>query len=354
MAALTQLGNRTPRACLTSETGIEITSEHRPEKDFIMKEQAEDLANAVKIRENPPTQRYLTLKNYDQLERTGLMRVLAYVIHTVIFNRMTWKDNPAIVICTSELEEVVGCRIFFFPQLSHLMKKDLTPDPDHIQIPVVWKSPVAKDKCVFFPNSYHLHFLKIVYKVSPGQTAFTLNQVSNAVYKYVSKRKKKMCFKENPQIMVVDALLSKTIRTSCFHLSQLPKLTSHRSTQVWQWQVNCSKYKHRKTQSHLIGTAVYVGILVAILRIRFIPKTNEEERAGVMRLYNNVMSLCKSIWTSSGQAADASPVPEFGPALIEAYTNGAIPDPSSKKLSVYERAWNVGKQRGVKRPWAKT
>ena len=99
---------------------------------------------------------------------------------------------------------------------------------------------------------------------------------------------------------------------------------------------------------------MYVGILVAILRIRFIPKTNEEERAGVMRLYNNVMSLCKSIWTSSGQAADASPVPEFGPALIEAYTNGAIPDPSSKKLSVYERAWNVGKQRGVKRPWAKT
>ena len=333
-----------------------------------MEEQAEDLANVVKIRENSPTQRYLTLKNYDQLERTGLMRVLAYVVHTIIFDKMTREDNPAIVICTSELEEVVGCRIFFFPQLSRLMRRDLTPVSDHTQIekititpcghilmangrcwchtckaPVVWKSPVAKDKCIFLPSSYLLHFLRIVCKVLPGQTAFTLNQVSNAVCKYVIKRKKKMCFKGNLQIIVADALLSRTIRTSCFHLSQLPKLISRQLTQVWQWQISCSKYGLRKTQSHLIGTAVYVGVLVAVLRIRFIPKTNKEESARMMRLYNNVMLLCKSIWTSSGQAADASPVPEFGPALIEAYTNGAIPDPNSKKLSVYERAWNVGK-----------
>ena len=106
-----------------------------------MEEQAEDLANVVKIRENSPTQRYLTLKNYDQLERTGLMRVLAYVIHTIIFDKMTREDNPAIVICTSELEEVVGCRIFFFPQLSRLMRRDLTPGPDHTRIEEITITP---------------------------------------------------------------------------------------------------------------------------------------------------------------------------------------------------------------------
>ena len=325
--------------------------------------QVEDTTDIVKIRKNSPTQHYLTLYNYDQLECTNLMRMLAYVIKIIRFRKLARRDNPAIVVCTSELEKVVGCKIFFFPQLSSLMKKDLVAVSNLTQIettvitpcgkilltkgqcscgicrvPIVRESFVVQDKCVFLPSPYLLYFLKSVYKILPGQKVFTLDQVATVINKYIRKRRKEMCLKGNLQIIIADALLTKTVRVACFHRSQLPKLILHQLVQVWQWQINCSRFRIRRIRSNLIGTAVYVGVLVAVLRKRFIPKENEEESMEMIRLYESIMKLCKRLWILSNQARDTSPAPDFGPALVESYTNGAVPGPNSEKLSARERA----------------
>ena len=190
--------------------------------------------------ENSTLKEYITRKTQISKHFWTIGETLATIMKVIAMERMFDKGNPKMILCSPELENILGRKALLSSQLSDSIMNQVAFPLNYVMRPVnvgcshlefpqenslsrQTSSIATQDKTLFELKPKFLEVIKIVSRNS--RKYFTIMEVTRLLAKYIYHRYDKIIDLRNPTVALVsEDPLGEAFELQAFHRSQLRSL----------------------------------------------------------------------------------------------------------------------------------
>ena len=212
--------------------------ELKPTHTFIT--QPLSTSTVISFKENSTLKRYITRKTRISKPFWTIGEALSAIMKVIAMEGMYDKGNPHMVLCSPELEEILGRKALLSNQLTDSIMNQVAFPMNYMMRPINGGCPhlefsqesslsrrtssiATQDKTLFELKPKFLEVIKIVSRNS--RKYFTITEVTRLLAKYIYHRYDKIIDLRNPTVALVsEDPLGEAFELQAFHRSQLRSL----------------------------------------------------------------------------------------------------------------------------------
>lgn len=190
--------------------------------------------------ESSKLQQYLSLHYPDDYDKTeyNLYTVLSSLKDILGRQRMFDPQNPSLILCTPDLEEVFDVKAFHVSELRHLVCQQLvtvfTPpvvDPPALPPPPPMSQAPFLPDTLFTVSPQLATLFETMPGVAPGQTIYPYKETTRLLSQYIQLHKDRLFDRRNIKVCLVENdLLGKVFGVKAFHRTQVTSLLRNQLT----------------------------------------------------------------------------------------------------------------------------